>query len=267
MLLKRFQPLEPFWVQKIEHTRLKFERLQWVPDSASNSQRMWPPFGSKFFRTRVHFYSNDLATPPTRNDACVSVSSTPWCLLIYYSRRTAAEPAATTRQSPKRHPSQSDGHGEEDRSPATGDRESEKRRLSPPPIGPMVAVFLDASSVDKLKAHFPEARDGQLRKVVIQYGPSASERQMYRHLFGGAAEVTVRKGYLSELRRIQLSGAIPCCRSYYFSSENTLGGKYGIPCSIACCCTMLQVWLDDQEFDARLYNTCKLYRLGWTLDM
>lgn len=57
----------------------------------------------------------------------------------------------------------------------------------------MVAVFLDESSVDKLKAHFPEARDGQLRKVVVQYGPSASERQMYRHLFGGAAEVTVRR--------------------------------------------------------------------------
>lgn len=55
----------------------------------------------------------------------------------------------------------------------------------------MIAVFLDKPSVDKLKAHFPEARDGQLRKVVLQYGPSASEREMYRHLFSGEAEVTV----------------------------------------------------------------------------
>ena len=56
----------------------------------------------------------------------------------------------------------------------------------------MVAVFLDQPSVDKLKAQYPEARDGQLRKVVLQYGPSASEREMYRHLFSSQAEVTVR---------------------------------------------------------------------------
>lgn len=59
----------------------------------------------------------------------------------------------------------------------------------------MVAVFLDEPSVDKLRAHFPEARDGQLRRVVLQYGPSASEREMYRHLFSRKAVVTVRRGY------------------------------------------------------------------------
>lgn len=55
----------------------------------------------------------------------------------------------------------------------------------------MIAVWLDEPSVATLKAKYPEARDGQLRKVVIQYGPSALERQMYRHLFSGEAEVTV----------------------------------------------------------------------------
>lgn len=97
-----------------------------------------------------------------------------------------------TRRASQQHPAEKPGHGK-DQSPATSDAESEKQKPFPPPIGPMVAVFLDESSVEKLKAHFPEARDGQLRKVVVQYGPSASERQMYRHLFGGTAEVTVRR--------------------------------------------------------------------------
>ena len=114
-------------------------------------------------------------------------------LMYDSSSRMAAEPAAVTRRPSQQHPTGNPGHGEKDRSPATGDGESEKKQVVPPPIGPMVAVFLDESSVDKLKAHFPEARDGQLRKVIIQYGPSTSERQMYRHLFGGTAEVTVRR--------------------------------------------------------------------------
>lgn len=63
----------------------------------------------------------------------------------------------------------------------------------------MVAVFLDQPSVDKLKAQYPEARDGQLRKVVLQFSPSASEREMYRHLFSSKAEVTVRPIALSLL--------------------------------------------------------------------
>lgn len=123
---------------------------------------------------------------PTLPSAC-------GCQLIYNSNRpTAAEPAAAvTRQSSRQHPAQNTGPGEE-----AGDGESEKKALFPPPIGPMVAVFLDEPSVEKLKAHFPEARDGQLRKVVLQYGPSASERQMYRHLFSRTAEVTVRRGPL-----------------------------------------------------------------------
>lgn len=56
----------------------------------------------------------------------------------------------------------------------------------------MVAVYLDQPSVEKLKTQYPEARDGQLRKVVLQYGTSASEREKYRHLFSGRAEVKVR---------------------------------------------------------------------------
>eukprot|EP00752_Nemacystus_decipiens_P015157 g13502.t2 len=123
-----------------------------------------------------------------------------WASLRFESRRTAAEPAAVTRQSSQQHPAENPGHGEEGQSRATGDGESGKKTF-PPPTGPMVAVFLDESSVHKLKAHFPEARDGQLRKVVVQYGPSASERQAYRHLFGGAAEVTVTGDASSFARR------------------------------------------------------------------
>eukprot|EP00903_Cladosiphon_okamuranus_P018374 g16902.t2 len=105
-----------------------------------------------------------------------------WASSSRSERRTAAEPAAVQRQPSKQRPAQSAAHGD-DQSRAKGDGDGES--------GPMVAVFLDEPSVNKLKSHFPEARDGQLRKVVIQYRPSASERQMYRHLFGGTAEVTV----------------------------------------------------------------------------
>lgn len=71
--------------------------------------------------------------------------------------------------------------------------ENDDNKNSPfsPPVGPMVAVYLDQSSVNKLKSHYPDAREGQLRKVVLQYGPSAAERLMYQHLFSGKAEVTV----------------------------------------------------------------------------
>lgn len=109
---------------------------------------------------------------------------------ISFTRHTEAEPISTAPQASQQ-PKQD---GEQGQSAPTGDGESGKKQpLFPPPIGPMVAVYLDDTSVDKLRAHFPEARDGQLRKVVLQYGPSASEREMYRHLFSGKAEVTVRR--------------------------------------------------------------------------
>ncbi|CAM9329238.1 unnamed protein product [Laminaria digitata] len=109
-----------------------------------------------------------------------------WASSTRLETRTVAAPtdkplssprAAKTKEKNKRHSSAGDG---------------ENIPPFPAPTGPMVAVFLDQSSVDKLKAQYPEARDGQLRKVVVQYGPSASEREMYRHLFSSRAEVTVR---------------------------------------------------------------------------
>lgn len=104
-------------------------------------------------------------------------------------RRTIAEPARAT---PVASPHSTDGGGGEavKDTHSTGDDHREESP-SPAAIGPMIAVFLDESSVDRLKAHFPEAREGQLRKVVLQYGPSATERQIYQHLFSGRAEVTV----------------------------------------------------------------------------
>ena len=77
-------------------------------------------------------------------------------------------------------------------------------------IGPMIAVFLDQPSVDRLKSHFPEAREGQLRKVVLQYGPSATERKIYQHLFSGRAKVTVR----SWTSHTPLRDDDPPCTSY-----------------------------------------------------
>lgn len=83
----------------------------------------------------------------------------------------------------------------------------------------MVAVYLDEPSVQKLRAHFPEARDGQLRRVVLQYGPSASEREMYRHLFNKKAQVTVRRDSLVT----SLTGSSPpFCEETMLSS-----GDYG----------------------------------------
>ena len=105
---------------------------------------------------------------------------------LFLSRRTTAAPAAEPLSSPRS--AKTKGNGK--RRTSAGD--SENQTPFPTPTGPMVAVYLDQPSVDKLKAQYPEARDGQLRKVVLQYGPSASEREMYRHLFSGRAEVAVR---------------------------------------------------------------------------
>lgn len=83
-----------------------------------------------------------------------------------------------------------EGVGDGDKSAKDGDNKSSP---FPPSVGPMVAVYLDQISVDKLKSHYPDAREGQLRKVVLEYGPSAAERLMYQHLFSGKAEVTVSR--------------------------------------------------------------------------
>ncbi|CAM9823542.1 unnamed protein product [Ascophyllum nodosum] len=116
-------------------------------------------------------------------------------------RRTAAEPAAalphvraTDRNSP----------GEIQDPSAAGNGVEEAP--APMAIGPMIAVFLDQPSVDRLKSHFPEAREGQLRKVVLQYGPSATERKIYQHLFSGRAKVTVTGEAASFGRRALVVG-------------------------------------------------------------
>lgn len=55
----------------------------------------------------------------------------------------------------------------------------------------MVAVYLDEKSVDKLHEHYPGTILGRMRKVVIQYGPSDKERDLYAPHFGGLATVKV----------------------------------------------------------------------------
>lgn len=62
----------------------------------------------------------------------------------------------------------------------------------PPRTGPMVAVYLDEASVEKLHREYPGTSRGRLRKVVIQYGPSDEQRSLYDGQFGGLATVKVR---------------------------------------------------------------------------
>lgn len=57
--------------------------------------------------------------------------------------------------------------------------------------GPMVAVYLDNASVNKLAQEYPGTNPGRLRKVVIQYNPSEEERSVYEAHFGGLATVEV----------------------------------------------------------------------------
>lgn len=59
--------------------------------------------------------------------------------------------------------------------------------------GPMVAVYLDDESVEKLHREYPGTNPGRLRKVVIQYNPSADQRRLYERHFGGSATVKVLK--------------------------------------------------------------------------
>ncbi|CAM9241610.1 unnamed protein product [Ectocarpus fasciculatus] len=61
-----------------------------------------------------------------------------------------------------------------------------------PPLqrtGPMVAVYLDDSSVEKLQMEYPGTKPGRLRKVVIEYDPSDEQRGLYEPHFGGSATV------------------------------------------------------------------------------
>ena len=58
----------------------------------------------------------------------------------------------------------------------------------------MVAMYLDNDSVEKLHREYPGVKLGRLRKVVIQYNPSADQRSLYERHFGGSATVKVSKG-------------------------------------------------------------------------
>ena len=58
--------------------------------------------------------------------------------------------------------------------------------------GPMVAVYLDNASVEKLHREYPGTKPGRLRKVVVQYNPSETERGGYEEHFGGLATVKVK---------------------------------------------------------------------------
>ncbi|CBJ32672.1 expressed unknown protein [Ectocarpus siliculosus] len=63
-----------------------------------------------------------------------------------------------------------------------------------PPLqrtGPMVAVYLDDSSIEKLQMEYPGTKPGRLRKVVIEYDPSDEQRGLYEPRFGGSATVKV----------------------------------------------------------------------------
>lgn len=62
----------------------------------------------------------------------------------------------------------------------------------PQRTGPMVAVYLDEKSVDKLHEHYPGIILGRLRKVVIQYNPSDKDRDLYAPHFGSLTTVKVR---------------------------------------------------------------------------
>lgn len=57
--------------------------------------------------------------------------------------------------------------------------------------GPMVAVYLDHASVEKLTQEYPGASPDRLRKVVIQYNPSEDQRGLYEPHFGSLATVQV----------------------------------------------------------------------------
>lgn len=63
--------------------------------------------------------------------------------------------------------------------------------------GPMVAVYLDETSVDKLRREFPGVARGRLRKVVVQHSPSDEERAKYDPYFGNLATVKVTSTDLS----------------------------------------------------------------------
>lgn len=62
----------------------------------------------------------------------------------------------------------------------------------------MVAVYLDNESVEKLHQEYPGTNPGRLRKVVIQYNPSADQRSLYEKHFGGSATVKVSKVKICE---------------------------------------------------------------------
>lgn len=63
----------------------------------------------------------------------------------------------------------------------------------------MVAVYFDDKAVGTLRGLYPDAREARLRKVVLEYGPSEKERNVYEPLFGGTAMVKVGAGEESRM--------------------------------------------------------------------
>lgn len=100
------------------------------------------------------------------------------------------QPPLPPGQSPGVVESKQEGEPEGSSSSSSGGDEG-KTYLRPTPMGPMVAVYLDDKSVSTLQSLYPDTREARLRKVVLQYGPSDEERDVYEPLFGGIATVKV----------------------------------------------------------------------------
>lgn len=56
-------------------------------------------------------------------------------------------------------------------------------------IGPLVGVWFDDESLQKLKDMYPEADAARLRKAVIEYNPSHVDRARYEALYGQDVDV------------------------------------------------------------------------------
>ncbi|CAM9937000.1 unnamed protein product [Scytosiphon promiscuus] len=100
---------------------------------------------------------------------------------------------------------------------------------TPPPdaqmqrTGPMVAVYLDKDSVQKLEREYPGTKPGRLRKVVIQYNPSIDQRGLYAAHFGGSATVKLT-GEASTENRLALMASV--------SSDGTVVEPESLPCAV-----------------------------------
>lgn len=88
--------------------------------------------------------------------------------------------------------------------------------------GPMVAVYLDHASVEKLTKEYPGTNPGRLRKVVVQYNPSEDERGLYETHYGSLATIKVF-WYFAHAYGTYLCaalGTVCCFRSLVFCVNN-----------------------------------------------